>query len=159
MTGMETVRVGVGPVSFEDLVAVAREGAAVAVTDESLTAVDRARAFVEELAAAPVPAYGVSTGFGALATRYIPTELRAQLQRVADPLARRRVGPRGRARGGARPDAAAPLDAGDGPHRRARATAQLLAALLNAGITRWSGSTARSAARVTWPRWLTAPWR
>ncbi len=81
MTGMETVRVGVGPVSFEDLVAVAREGAAVAVTDESLTAVDRARAVVEELAAAPVPAYGISTGFGALATRHIPTELREQLQR------------------------------------------------------------------------------
>ena len=81
MTGMETVRVGVGPVSFEDLVAVAREGAAVALTDESLTAVERARAVVEELAAAPVPAYGISTGFGALATRHIPTELREQLQR------------------------------------------------------------------------------
>ena len=27
------------------------------------------------------PHYGVSTGFGALATRHIPTELRAQLQR------------------------------------------------------------------------------
>ena len=36
---------------------------------------------VEELAAAPDPAYGISTGFGALATRHIPTEMRAQLQR------------------------------------------------------------------------------
>jgi histidine ammonia-lyase len=36
---------------------------------------------VEELAAAPTPAYGISTGFGALATRHIPTELREQLQR------------------------------------------------------------------------------
>ncbi len=36
---------------------------------------------VEELAAAPTPAYGISTGFGALATRHIPTEMRAQLQR------------------------------------------------------------------------------
>src|SRR6185436_12369967 len=36
---------------------------------------------VDELAAAPTPAYGVSTGFGALATRHIPTEMRAQLQR------------------------------------------------------------------------------
>jgi histidine ammonia-lyase len=78
---MQTVRVGVGPVSFEDLVAVAREGAAVELTDEALTAVDRARAVVEELAAAPTPAYGISTGFGALATRHIPTELREQLQR------------------------------------------------------------------------------
>ena len=30
---------------------------------------------------APTPAYGISTGFGALATRHIPTEMRAQLQR------------------------------------------------------------------------------
>src|SRR5215471_21706969 len=62
---MESVRVGVGPVSFED----------------ALAAIDRARAVVDELAAAPTPAYGISTGFGALATRHIPTELRDQLQR------------------------------------------------------------------------------
>src|SRR3954451_7633303 len=78
---MQTVRVGVGPVSFEDVVAVAREEAAVELTDEALEAVDRARAVVGELAAAPVPAYGISTGFGALATRHIPAELREQLQK------------------------------------------------------------------------------
>jgi histidine ammonia-lyase len=78
---MQTVRVGVGPVSFEDVVAVAREEAAVELTEDALTAIDRARVVVEELAAAPTPAYGVSTGFGALATRHIPTELREQLQR------------------------------------------------------------------------------
>jgi histidine ammonia-lyase len=78
---MQIVRVGVGPVSLEDVVAVAREGAAVELTDEALAAVDRARAVVEELAAAPTPAYGISTGFGALATRHIPTDQREQLQR------------------------------------------------------------------------------
>ena len=36
---------------------------------------------VEQLAAAPTPAYGISTGFGALATRHIDPELRAALQR------------------------------------------------------------------------------
>jgi histidine ammonia-lyase len=36
---------------------------------------------VEELAGAPTPAYGISTGFGALATRHIPAEKRARLQR------------------------------------------------------------------------------
>ncbi len=36
---------------------------------------------VDELAAAPTPAYGISTGFGALATRHIPAQMRAQLQR------------------------------------------------------------------------------
>ena len=55
--------------------------ATVALTDEALVAIDRARALVDELAAAPTPAYGISTGFGALATRHIPTEMRAQLQR------------------------------------------------------------------------------
>jgi histidine ammonia-lyase len=78
---MDSVRVGVGPVTVDDLVAVAREGAVVSLTDEALAAIDRARAVVEELAAAPTPAYGISTGFGALATRHIPAELRDQLQR------------------------------------------------------------------------------
>jgi histidine ammonia-lyase len=78
---MQSVRVGVAPVTFDDVVAVARGGAGVELTDDALTAIDRARAVVEELAAAPTPAYGISTGFGALATRHIPTELRDQLQR------------------------------------------------------------------------------
>src|SRR5688500_10302902 len=78
---MTQVRVGVGPVSFEDLIAVARDAATVELGDDALPAIDQARKAVEELAAAPTPAYGISTGFGALATRHIPTEMRAQLQR------------------------------------------------------------------------------
>ena len=81
MWDMQTINVGVGPVSFEDLVHVAREGAAVDLTDEALAAIDHARGVIETLAAAETPTYGVSTGFGALATRHIPTEMRAQLQR------------------------------------------------------------------------------
>lgn len=75
------VTVGTGPVSFAELVAVARGGAPVALGEDALAAIDRARAVVEDLAAAETPAYGISTGFGALATRHIPTEMRAQLQR------------------------------------------------------------------------------
>ncbi|KRF05923.1 histidine ammonia-lyase [Nocardioides sp. Soil777] len=75
------VTVGIGPVSFTDVLAVARDGAAVRIGDDALAAIDGARAVVDELAAAPTPAYGISTGFGALATRHIPTEMRAQLQR------------------------------------------------------------------------------
>ncbi len=75
------VAVGVGPLSFEEVVAVARAGAGVRLTDEARAAIERARAVVDELAAAPTPAYGISTGFGALATRHIPTEMRAQLQK------------------------------------------------------------------------------
>ena len=76
-----TVPLGVGPVSFMDLVTVARHGAGVELAPDALAAIDRARGVVEALAAAPTPAYGISTGFGALATRHIPTEMRAQLQR------------------------------------------------------------------------------
>ena len=75
------VSIGTGPVSFSDLVAVSRHGAPVVLGDDALAAIDRARAVVEELAAAATPVYGISTGFGALATRHIPTEMRAQLQR------------------------------------------------------------------------------
>jgi len=78
---MTVVHVGVGPVSFEDVVAVARDGAAVELAPDAVTAIERARKAVEELAAAPTPAYGISTGFGALATRHIPTDRRTQLQR------------------------------------------------------------------------------
>jgi len=75
------VQVGVGPVSLAEVLSVARDGVGVRLAPEALDAIDRARRVVEELAAAPTPAYGISTGFGALATRHIPVEQRAQLQR------------------------------------------------------------------------------
>ena len=81
MENPSTVTVDPGPVSFADLVAVTRGGAAVELGTEATAAIERARAVVDELAAAPTPAYGISTGFGALATRHIPTEMRTQLQR------------------------------------------------------------------------------
>ncbi|MDQ4051230.1 MAG: histidine ammonia-lyase [Actinomycetota bacterium] len=75
------VPVGTGPVPLPDVVEVARHGSPVELTTEALAAMVTARSVVEELAAAPTPAYGISTGFGALATRHIPNEMRAQLQR------------------------------------------------------------------------------
>ncbi|QIK75099.1 histidine ammonia-lyase [Nocardioides piscis] len=81
MSNRRSITVGTGPVSFVDLLAVARDGAEVQIGDDALKAIDRAREVVEELAAAPTPAYGISTGFGALATRHIPTPMRAQLQK------------------------------------------------------------------------------
>jgi histidine ammonia-lyase len=79
--GQRIVTVGLGPVSFDDIVAVARRDAAVVVSEESLAEVRRTRAVIEALADDPEPHYGVSTGFGALATRHIPVESRSQLQR------------------------------------------------------------------------------
>ncbi|RNI19919.1 histidine ammonia-lyase [Flexivirga caeni] len=75
------VSVGVGPLSIADVVAVARHGARVEIEPESLAEVARSRAVIEQLADDPVPHYGVSTGFGALATKHIPLASRAQLQR------------------------------------------------------------------------------
>ena len=76
-----TVQVDVGPMSIADVVEVARGGAPVALTAEAVAAIEQARGVVERLAAATDPAYGISTGFGALATRHIPAEMREQLQR------------------------------------------------------------------------------
>jgi histidine ammonia-lyase len=76
-----TVTVGTGPATLEDVVAVARYDAQVTLSEEALAAVAQAREVVDALAAAATPSYGVSTGFGALATRHIPVEKRAQLQR------------------------------------------------------------------------------
>ncbi len=75
------VNIGPEPLTFAEVVAVARRGAAVRLTDDAVAAMAAARTRVDELAESPTPAYGVSTGFGALATRHIDPSLRAQLQR------------------------------------------------------------------------------
>jgi histidine ammonia-lyase len=77
----DVVAVGPQALSRADVLAVARHGAAVQITEESRTAVAAARAHIERLADATEPTYGVSTGFGALAVRHIPPDRRAALQR------------------------------------------------------------------------------
>jgi histidine ammonia-lyase len=74
------VIVGAAPLSPADLVAVARHGAHVVVAPEALARVAASRALVEGLADDPEPHYGISTGFGALATTFIAPERRVQLQ-------------------------------------------------------------------------------
>ncbi|MFF2558051.1 aromatic amino acid lyase, partial [Nocardia sp. NPDC058058] len=78
---MHTVVVGTSGTTAEDVIAVARGNARVELSGEALDALARARGIVDALAAKPEPVYGVSTGFGALASRHISPELRAQLQR------------------------------------------------------------------------------
>src|SRR6201996_3491513 len=78
---MNTVTVGTGPVSFADVIAVARDGAAVALSAEAEAEITASRKVIDALTRDTAPHYGVSTGFGALATRHIPAGLRAQLQR------------------------------------------------------------------------------
>ncbi|MER5947243.1 histidine ammonia-lyase [Streptomyces sp. NPDC001904] len=78
---MHTVVVGTAGVTAADVVAVARHDARIEISAEAVAALTAAREIVDALAAKPEPVYGVSTGFGALATRHISPELRAQLQR------------------------------------------------------------------------------
>lgn len=77
----EAVVVGSGPLSRDDVVAVARHSRPVRLSPDGVEAVRRSRAVIDALAADDIPHYGISTGFGALAVRHIPTDRRADLQR------------------------------------------------------------------------------
>lgn len=77
---MELVRVGLGPLTEDEVVAVARHDARVELDPDALAAVAETRHRIDALAASDAPVYGVSTGFGALATRHIPVQRRADLQ-------------------------------------------------------------------------------
>ena len=79
--GLEPVTVGTGPLTIDEVVRVARDGAPVVLAEESLAEVRRTREVIRGLADDTEPHYGVSTGFGALATRHIPVAMRRQLQR------------------------------------------------------------------------------
>jgi len=68
-------------VSVDDVVAVAREGVGVQLGSDALAEIARTRKVVEALADDIAPHYGISTGFGALATVHIPAAARVQLQR------------------------------------------------------------------------------
>ncbi|MFC0037420.1 histidine ammonia-lyase [Actinomadura rayongensis] len=133
--GAHSIEVGTAPPSPAEVVAVARDGARVGLSAAAERAMAASRAHIEELAARPTPVYGVSTGFGALASRHIPPELRTRLQlnivrshaagtgpeverEVVRAMMLLRLKTLATGRTGARPE-----------------TARALAALLNAGIT------------------------
>ena len=79
-TTSATVLVGAHPLTVADVVAVAREGARVEVDAAARERVAASRALIERLADDPEPHYGISTGFGALATTFIAADRRRQLQ-------------------------------------------------------------------------------
>ena len=74
------VVLGDHPPVIDDVVAVARHDTPVRVDPAAWARVRASRAVIEGLAAQDVAHYGVSTGFGALATRHIPAAQRTQLQ-------------------------------------------------------------------------------
>jgi histidine ammonia-lyase len=74
------VMLGSGGLRAPEVIAVAREDAPVTIGPEATGAMERAAAVVADLAGADEPAYGISTGFGSLATTPIPVASREQLQ-------------------------------------------------------------------------------
>lgn len=75
------VQVDCGPLAPDDVVAVARHGARVELTEAAVAQMTASRAHVDALAGSDHAAYGISTGFGALASRSIAPDDRARLQR------------------------------------------------------------------------------
>lgn len=65
----------------DDVIAVARHEAQINIAPQVLAELASVRAHIDALASADTPVYGISTGFGALATRHIAPEDRAKLQR------------------------------------------------------------------------------
>src|SRR5699024_5606828 len=82
-TQHQTTRVVLGdrPLTIDEVVAVARHHAPVSLSESAWDRARSARAIIDGLAEDTVAHYGVSTGFGALATTHIPHEKRTRLQR------------------------------------------------------------------------------
>jgi len=133
--GAAPVLLAAQALTIDDVVEVARGGRAVELAPAALTAMAASRQIVDRLADDVRPHYGISTGFGALATTSILPHRRAALQMSlirshaagsGDPVEREtvralmllRLATLARGRTGIRP-----------------ATAQAYAAMLNAGIT------------------------
>ena len=77
----DEILLGPTGVSAADVVAVARRGAKVALSAAAAESIARSAAIVDGMADREDPVYGISTGFGSLATTVIPPERREELQR------------------------------------------------------------------------------
>ena len=77
----QTVVLNTSGVTAADVVAVARHGARVEISERAIQAMAATRKHIEALASGDTPVYGISTGFGALANRHIAIEDRVQLQK------------------------------------------------------------------------------
>src|SRR3954465_8490021 len=75
------VEVGPAPLSADTVVAAARGRAELTLSDPSLAAIREGHDVVARLSRDSSPHYGISTGFGALATRHIPVQRRLDVER------------------------------------------------------------------------------
>jgi histidine ammonia-lyase len=74
------VHLGSQGVTLDEVVAVARRGALVELSAEAESAMQQSASLVDGFVAGIAPVYGVTTGFGSLASTAIPAERTAELQ-------------------------------------------------------------------------------
>lgn len=77
-----SVQLGNSGIGAADVVRVARSGAQVVLNPAAIEAIATSAAIVDAMAAGEHAVYGVSTGFGSLATTVIPADRREELQRA-----------------------------------------------------------------------------
>jgi len=80
MTDLAEIQLGSHGVSLADVVTVARSGPSLSLSAEARAAMSRSAALVDGFVAGHRPVYGVTTGFGSLASTVIPAERTAELQ-------------------------------------------------------------------------------
>ena len=129
------VEVGVEPLTRAQLVAVARGFEEVTLSDEVLTRLERQRSAIEALVESGTPVYGLSTGFGSLATTFISPEERRDLQRSLIRSHAAGVGPEVEAEVVRAMMVSRLTNLCSGVSGVRPSTAEAYAALLNAGIT------------------------
>ncbi|HLA30402.1 MAG TPA: histidine ammonia-lyase [Pseudomonas sp.] len=81
MTSISPIIIGNGPLRWQEVVAVARQGAPLELAPAAWARIDTARAIVERIVAKGERAYGISTGLGALCNVLLEGEQLAQLSR------------------------------------------------------------------------------
>jgi histidine ammonia-lyase len=77
-----TIELGLGPLTREELVAIARGGVTVTLGADTLARLANQRSAIDALVTSGTPVYGVSTGFGSLATTFVSPDQRQDLQRA-----------------------------------------------------------------------------
>ncbi|MEI2618386.1 MAG: histidine ammonia-lyase [Thermomicrobiales bacterium] len=80
MADRDVVLVDGGDLTIDDVIAVARGGARVELGENAYQRMRHTRAYIDEAAAHDRPVYGVTTGFGGLASVLIPAAARAEMQ-------------------------------------------------------------------------------
>jgi len=81
MSPVEEIVIGEGPLRWQDVVAVARNGAHLSLSASAWARIDNAQAIVECIVASGERAYGVNTGLGALCNVSLHGEQLSQLSR------------------------------------------------------------------------------